>query len=171
MNFDRAANPWGKYVEEISMRLMEFLSADELAQLDRLIFGSVWKALATYQQQRATLRQQQMQGMAQSKPAATQRKKHFSRKVKRPPHAAPPRQLPKPKPVLKNPVPPPAAPVQYNPVKAPKPLPEPTRAAVVQPNINPQEHINLPPDMDQRGRAMLPKSKRGPNIWDLVNMD
>ena len=64
-----------------------------------------------------------------------------------------------------------AAPVQYNPVKAPKPLPAPTRAAVVQPNINPQEHINLPPDMDQRGRAMLPKSKRGPNIWDLVNMD
>lgn len=153
------------------MRLVEFLSADELAQLDRLIFGGVWKALATYQQQRATLRQQQTQGMAQLKPLANQRKKQLAHNVKRAPHVAPPRQLPKPNPAVKKPAPPLAAPIQYNPVKAPKPLPAPTRAAVVQPNINPQEHINLPPDMDQRGRAMLPKSKRGPNIWDLVDMD
>ncbi len=153
------------------MRLVEFLSADELAQLEQLIFSGVWRALTTYQQQRTTLRQQQTQGMAQLKPAATQRKNHLARKAKRAPYAAPPRPLPKPKVSAKKPASPSAAPVNYNPVKAPKPLPAPTRTSVEQPNINPQEHINLPPDMDQRGRAMLPKSKRGPNIWDLVNMD
>ncbi len=153
------------------MRLVEFLSADELAQLDRLIFSGVWRAMTTYQQQRVTLRQQKTQSMAQLKPAVTQRKNQLARKAKRATYAAPPRQLPKPKAVVKNPASPTVAPVNYTPIKAPKPLPAPTRAAVVQPNINPQEHINLPPDMDQRGRAMLPKSKRGPNIWDLVDMD
>lgn len=153
------------------MRVNEFLSADELAQLERLIFDGVWSALSTYQQQRAKLCQQQTQGMEQMKPQAPQRKKQLTRKAQRAPHAAPPRPLPKPKTLAKKPAPPAAAPVNYNPVKAPKPLPAPTRTSVEQPENTPQEHINLPPDMDQRGRTMLPKSKRGPNIWDLVNLD
>ncbi len=152
------------------MRLTEFLSADELVRLEQLIFNGAWAALNTYQQQREALRQQQTQGMEQMKPQATQRKKQLTRKAQRAPHAAPPRPLPKPKTLAKKPAPPPAAPVNYNPIKAPKPLPAPTRTSVEHPENTPQEHINLPPDMDQRGRAMLPKSKRGPNIWDLVNI-
>jgi len=43
------------------MRLQEILSADELQQLEQLIYANVYKALATYQQQQrlAAIQRQQ----------------------------------------------------------------------------------------------------------------
>jgi len=153
------------------MRLMEFLTPEEWAQFEQLIFDGAWKALATYQQQRASQRLQQMKPIAQLKPKATARNGQLARQAKRASHAAPPKPLPKPAPAKKLAPATAQASTSYNPVKTPKPLPASTRDAIVRPDMKSQEAIQLPSNMDQRGRAMLPKSKRGPNIWDMVNLD
>ncbi len=74
------------------MRLMEFLTPEEWAQFEQLIFDGAWKALATYQQQRASQRLQQMKPIAQLKPKATARNGQLARKAKRASHAAPPKR-------------------------------------------------------------------------------
>ncbi|PUE56683.1 hypothetical protein B9Z36_10345 [Limnohabitans sp. Rim8] len=149
------------------MRLQEFLSADELRQLEQLIYANVYKALATYQQQqRLAVIQRQQDSTSTVKPQATKRKKQLASKVKRTPHVAAPKPLPQPKPQV---TPQPSAPKSYNPIKVPKPLPAPTRAAIKQPPVNQGENVRAIGNVDQRGRAMLPKHHRDTPIWDLVN--
>lgn len=153
------------------MRLQEILSADELQQLEQLIYANVYKALATYQQHQrlaAIQRQQAATTPAKLKPQATKRKKQLAHKVKRASHVP----ASKPLPQAKQPIPPqPSTPTSYNPIKAPKPLPAPTRAAIKQSSTTaPQgEDIKNHGGLDQRARAMLPKSKQGPNIIDLIS--
>jgi len=151
------------------MRLQEFLSADELQQLEQLIYANVYKALATYQQHQrlaAIQRQQAANTSAKLKAKATGRKKQLASKVKRTPHVAPPKPLPQ----SKQPTPPqPSTPTSYNPIKVPKPLPAPTRAAIKPSRTSPEgEAIENQGELDQRARAMLPKHQRGIPVWDLV---
>jgi len=149
------------------MRLQEFLSTDELQQLEQLIYANVYKALATYQQQqRLAVIQRQQDSTSTVKPQATKRKKQLASKVKRTPHVAAPKPLPQPKPQV---TPQPSIPKSYNPIKAAKPLPAPTRAAIKQPPVNQGENARALGNVDQRGRAMLPKHQRDTPIWDLVN--
>ena len=151
------------------MRLQEFLSAYELQQLEQLIYVNVYKALATYQQQQrlaAIQRQQVTTTTAKLKPNATKRKKQLANKVKRAPYAATPKPLPQPKQPA---TPQPQSPKSYNPIKVPKPLPAPTRAVIKQPPVNQGENARALGNVDQRGRAMLPKHQRDTPIWDLVN--
>lgn len=151
------------------MRLNEFVTPEEWAHLEQLIFDGAWKALATYQQQRATQRQQQMKPVTQLKPKATARKGQLARKAKRAPHAAPPKPLPKPAPARK-PVPPTAPPsTSYNPIKTTKPLPASTSQKMTQQQPTKEAPMHSL-DMDQRALSILPKSKRGIPIWDLVDM-
>jgi hypothetical protein len=151
------------------MRLQEFLSTDELQQLEQLIYANVYKALATYQQQQRLAviqRQQAMTMTPKSKPNGTKHKKQLANKAKRAPYAAPPKPLPQ----LKQPATPqPQAPKSYNPIKVPKPLPAPTRAAIKQSPVNQGENVKAIGNVDQRGRAMLPKHHRDTPIWDLIN--
>lgn len=153
------------------MRLQEFLSADELQQLEQLIYANVYKALAAYQQQQrltAIQRQQVNTTAAKLKPKATKRKRQLASKVKRAPHVAPAKSLPQPQQQI--------APTQssssqsYNPIKAPKPLPAPTRAAIKPPMATPQgEDIKNFGDVDQAARRLLPADKRGIPAWELFN--
>ena len=150
------------------MRLQEFLSTDELQQLEQLIYANVYKALATYQQQqRLAVIQRQQDSTSTVKPQATKRKKQLASKVKRTPHVAAPKPLPQPKPQV---TPQPSIPKSYNPIKAAKPLPAPTRAAIKQPTTAQQgETVKNHGDLDQRARSMLPKRQRDTPIWDLIN--
>lgn len=150
------------------MRLQEFLSADELQQLEQLIYANVYKALATYQQQqRLAVIQRQQDITSTVKPQATKRKKQLASKVKRTPHVAAPKPLPQPK---LQATPQPSAPKSYNPIKAAKPLPAPTRAAIKPPTTAQQgETVKNLGDLDQRARSMLPTHQRDTPIWDLIN--
>ena len=153
------------------MRLQEFLSADELQQLEQLIYANVYKALAAYQQQQrltAIQRQQVNTTAAKLKPKATKRTKQLANKAKRVPHVAPAKPLPQPQQL--NTAPQTSKPQSYNPIKAPKPLPAPTRSAIKQPTATPQgEDIKNFGDVDHAARRMLPPSKRGIPEWELFN--
>lgn len=145
------------------MRLQEFLSADELQQLEQLIYANVYKALATYQQQQrlAVIQRQQ------DSTSTVKRKRQLASKVKRTPHVAAPKPLPQPK---LQATPQPSAPKSYNPIKAAKPLPAPTRAAIKPPTTAQQgETVKNHGELDQRARSMLPKHQRDTPIWDLIN--
>lgn len=150
------------------MRLQEFLSADELQQLEQLIYANVYKALATYQQQqRLAVIQRQQDITSTVKPQATKRKRQLASKVKRTPHVAAPKPLPQPK---LQATPQPSTPKSYNPIKAAKPLPAPTRAAIKPPTTAQQgETVKNHGELDQRARSMLPKHQRDTPIWDLIN--
>jgi len=140
------------------MRLQEFLSADELQQLEQLIYANVYKALATYQQQQrlAVIQRQQVNTTtAKLKPKATKRKKQLANKAKTcaPCSAS---QITAATPAANRPAQN-GAPQSYNPIKAPKPLPAPTRAAIKQPTTSPQgEDIKNFGDVDQAARRLLP---------------
>ena len=159
------------------MRLQEFISPEEWQRLEKLIYASTFKAIATHQQQRAT--QQRIVG----KPAATlksqtaKKTKALTRKVKRIPYAAPPRPLPKPNPL-------PQAKAQatpaYRPIKTTNPLPPTTRVTVAkaQPRTPlPASNKPVPPSItepnhiDQAARRILPKHKQGQNPVDLLSLD
>jgi hypothetical protein len=152
------------------MRLQEILSADELHQWEQLIYANVYKALATYQQHQrlAAIQRQQANTSAKLKAKATGRKKQLASKVKRAPHAAPPKPLPQPQQQI---TPQSSTPQSYTPIKSPKPLPAPTRAAIKQSStIAPHdEDIKNFGDIDQRARSMLPKRKQGANVIDLIS--
>lgn len=153
------------------MRLHEFTSEEEWQRFEQLIYTTVWKALSTYQQQRAT------QQRIVNKPAATfkpQAAKTVARKAKRPPHATQPRPLPKPQHVPQTKA---EATPAYRPVKTVKPLPPTTRMAVAKaqprtaqpvPNKPAPQSITNPNAIDQAARRMLPQDKRGPNVIDLI---
>ena len=153
------------------MRLQEILSADELQQLEQLIYANVYKALATYQQQQRLAviqRQQAATTTAKLKPQVAKRKKQLTNKVKRAPHVPAPKPLAQPQQQ--------AAPTQsttpqnYNPIKVPKPLPAPTRAVIKQNATPKDEDIKNFGDVDQAARRLLPPSKRGTPEWKLFNL-
>mgnify|MGYP000747643650 CR=1 FL=1 len=157
------------------MRLFEFLSPDELQQLEQLIYQNVYKALYAYQEQRATQQRIATKPAAALKPKTAKTAKALARKAKRAPHAAPPKPLPKPKQL---PRPKAEATPAYRPVKTATPLPPTTRMAAakaqfraVQPAPKPTAPntvMNLG-DVDQATRMWLPPNKRGPNIIDLIS--
>ena len=152
------------------MRLQEILSADALHQWEQLIYANVYKALATYQQHQrlAAIQRQQANTSAKLKTKATGRKKQLASKVKRAPHAAPTKPLPQPQQQI---TPQASTPQSYNPIKSPKPLPAPTRAAIKQSSTTAphDEDIKNFGDIDQRARSMLPKRKQGANVIDLIS--
>jgi len=150
------------------MRLIEFISEEEWGQLQQLVFHATWRALTTYQQQRATQQRIATKPAATLKPQAAKTAKALARKAKRPPHALAPKSLPKPNPLPQAKA---EATPAYRPVKTAKPLPPTTRTAVAKTqspsNKAVQQVMPLPPDMDQAARRMLPQNKRGQNPMDL----
>jgi hypothetical protein len=159
------------------MRLQEIFSDEEWQRLEQLIYASTYKALATYQQQRATQQRIAAKPVAKLRPQAAKKAKALARKVKQPPNAALPRPLPKPQPV-------PQAKAQtaptYRPVKTASPLPPTTRMAMTKAGTQApqpvakatlQPSITNPNEMDQAARRMLPKSKQGQNPIDLLSLD
>jgi hypothetical protein len=153
------------------MRLQEFISEEEWQRLEQLIYASTYKALAAYQQQRATQQRLASKPVATLKPQVANKAKALARKAKQPPHAAPPRPLPKPQHVPQAKAE--ATPV-YRPIKTVKPLPPTTRMAMskAQPrtpllNTPAPQSITNPNAIDQAARRMLPPDKRGPNPINL----
>jgi len=153
------------------MRLHEILSDEEWQRFEQLIYTTVWRALSTYQQQRATQHRLSSKPAAALKPQAAKKAKSLARKAKRPPYAAPPKPLPQTK-VDSSPT--------YKPIKTAKPLPPPTRMAVAKakspaPNTLPNKptpvSITASSVVDQAARRMLPKDKQGQNPIDLLSLD
>jgi len=151
------------------MRLIEFISEEEWGQLQQLVFDATWRALTTYQQQRATQQRIASKPAATLKPQAAKTAKALARKAQRIPHAAAPKPLPKPNPLPQTKA---EASPAYRPVKTVKPLPPTTRTAVAKTqsssNKAVQQVMPQPPDIDQAARRMLPPDKRGPNSMDLL---
>jgi hypothetical protein len=150
------------------MRIQEIFTDEEWQRLEQLIYASTYKALAAYQQQRAT------KPALTLKPQVAKKAKTLARKAKRIPHAAPPRPLPKPQhaPQAKA-----EATPTYRPVKTATRLPPTTRMAVAKaksplpksmPTKAAQQVMPQPTDIDQAGRRMLPPEKRGQNPMDLL---
>ena len=157
------------------MRLNEFISEEEWLQLQKLVFDSTWRALTSYQQQRAIQQRIATNPAATLKPQAAKKAKALARKAKRSPHAAPPKPLPKPK---QQPQAKAETHAAYRPVKTATPLPPTTRMAAdrVQPRaVQPAPKPTAPTpvmnlgDVDQATRMWLPPSKRGPNVIDLIS--
>mgnify|MGYP000729990080 CR=1 FL=1 len=154
------------------MRLHEIFTDEEWQRLEQLIYATTWRALATYQQHRATQQRIASKTTSTIKPLVAKKAKALARKAQRPPHAEPPRPLPTPK-----------QPVQakakthsaYRPVKTAKPLPPTTRMAVQphagQPAAKPTASNTVMNfgDLDQAARRMLPADKRGHNPIDLIS--
>lgn len=159
------------------MRLHEFTSEEEWQRLEQLTYASAYKAIAAYQQQRATQQRIASNPAATLKPQVAKKAKTLARKAKRIPHAAPPKPLPKPSPLPQAKA---EATPAYRPVKTTTPLPPTTRMAVAK--AKPAIHnasinrpappaITNPNAIDQAARRMLPKNKQGQNPTDLLSLD
>jgi hypothetical protein len=157
------------------MRLQEFISEEEWQRLEQLIYASTYKALAAYQQQRVTQQRIAIKPAASFKPQVAKKAKTLARKTKQPPHATPPRPLPKPQHIPQAKAE--ATPV-YRLIKTVKPLPPTTRMAMAKvqprtaqpvPNKPAPQSITDPNHIDQAARRMLPPDKRGPNPIDLIS--
>jgi hypothetical protein len=153
-----------------NMRLHEIFTDEEWQRLEQLIYATTYKALATYQQQRATQQRIASKPAATLKPQAMKKARALARKAKQPPHAAPPKALPKP---VLQPQSQASAPQAYRPVKTTKPLPPTSRTAIAKSQPTPKPTapstvINLG-DIDQATRQWLPTNKRGPNPIDLIS--
>ncbi len=153
------------------MRLHEIFTDEEWQRLEQLIYASTYKALAAYQQQRATQQRLASKPAATLKPQVANKAKALARKVKLPPHAAPPKALPKPVLQTQSQA---SAPQAYRLIKTVKPLPPPTtRMAMTKarPVIKKPAppSITDPNAVDQAARRMLPQDKRGPNVIDLIS--
>ena len=156
------------------MRLQEIFTDEEWQRLEQLIYASTYKALAAYQQQRATQQPIANKPAATLKPKVAKKAKTLARKAKRIPHAAPPRPLPKPQQVPQAKA---EATPAYRPVKTATPLPPTTRMAVTRAKPAAPKPVQTKPappavtdpnHIDQAARRMLPPDKRGPNPIDLV---
>ena len=156
------------------MRIQEIFTDEEWQRLEQLIYASTYKALAAYQQQRATQQPISKKPVAILKPQVAKKAKTLARKTKRIPHAAPPRPLPKPNPVVQAKA---EATPAYRPVKTARPLLPTTRVAVARakptatkpaPNKPAPPSITDPNFVDQATRQWLPPDKRGPNPIDLI---
>ena len=154
------------------MRLQEFISEEEWQRLEQLIYASTYKALAAYQQQRATPQRLASKPVATLKPQVANKAKALARKVKLPPYAAPPKALPKPVLQTQSQA---SAPQAYRPVKTAKPLPPTTQTAIAKSQPAPKQTapstvMNLG-DVDQATRQWLPADKRGQNPTVLLSLD
>ena len=154
------------------MRLHEIFTDEEWQRLEQLIYASTYKAIAAYQQQRTTQQRIASKPAATLKPQAAKKAKALARKAKRPPHAAPPKALPKPVLQTHSQA---SAPQAYRPVKTAKPLPPTTRTAIAKSQPAPKPTapttvMNLG-DIDQATRQWLPKNKQGMNPIDLLSLD
>jgi hypothetical protein len=156
------------------MRLQEIFTDEEWQRLEQLIYASTYKALAAYQQQRATPQRIAAKPVAKLKPQVAKKARALARKAKQPPHAAPPRALPNPQHVPQAKAE--ATPV-YRPIKTVKQLPPTTRMAMAKaqprtaqpvPNKPAPQSITDPNHVDQAARRILPPDKRGPNPINLV---
>ncbi len=156
------------------MRIQEIFTDEEWQRLEHLIYASTYKALAAYQQQRATQQRITSKPAAALKHQVARKAKTLARKAKRIPLAAPPRPLPKPQQVPQAKA---EATPAYRPVKTVTPLPPTTRMAVAKaklpapkpvPNKPAPPSITDPNHIDQATRRMLPPDKRGPNPIDLL---
>ena len=152
------------------MRIQEIFTDEEWYRLEQLIYTSTYKAIAAYQQQRATQQRIASEPAATLKPQVAKQAKTLARKAKRIPHAAPPRPLPKPNQL-------PQAKAEaipaYRPVKTAIPLPPTTRMALAKakpaaPKPAPAS-ITDPNHIDQATRRWLPPDKKGPNPIDLIS--
>ena len=159
------------------MRIQEIFNDEEWQRLEQLIYASSYKALAAYQQQRATQQRIATTPAATLKPQVAKQAKSLARKAKRIPHAAPPRPLPKP---LHVPQAKAEATPTYRPVKTATPLQPTARMAVARakppapkpvPNKPAPPSITDPNHIDQATRRMLPKIKQGQNPTDLLSLD
>ena len=159
------------------MRIQEIFTDEEWQQLEQLIYAGAYKAIAAYQQQSATQQRITSKPAVALKPQVAKKAKTLARKAKRIPHAAPPRQLPKPQQVPQARA---EATPAYRPVKTATPLPSTTRIAVAKAKLPiPKPLINkaAPPSItdpnhiDQTARRMLPKNKQGQNPTDLLSLD
>ncbi len=152
------------------MRLHEIFTDEEWQRLEQLIYAGTYKALTAYQQQRATQQRLASKPAATRKPQVANKAKALARKVKLPPHAAPPKALPKPVLQTQSQA---SAPQAYRPVKTTTPLPPTTRTAVAKAKPvtkKPAPQIITDPNaVDQAARRMLPQDKRGPNAIDLIS--
>jgi hypothetical protein len=164
-------------MEETPMRIQEIFTDQEWQRLEQLIYASTYKAIAAYQQQRATQQRIATKPAATFKPQAAKTAKALARKAKRIPHAAPPKPLPKPNPLPQAKA---EATPAYRPVKTATPLPPTTRMAITkaraqapQPVAKATLHpsITNPNEIDQAARRMLPKNKQGQNPIDLLSLD
>lgn len=106
------------------MRLQEIFTDEEWQRLEQLIYASTYKALAVYQQQRATQQRIASNPIATLKPQVAKKAKALAHKAKQPPHVTPPRPLPKPQHVPQAKA---EATPAYRPVKTTTPLPPTTR--------------------------------------------
>jgi hypothetical protein len=156
------------------MQIQEIFTDEEWQRLEQLIYASTYKALTAYQQQRTTQQRLATKPAATLKPQVAKKSKALVRRAKQPPHAAPPRPLPKPQHVPQAKAE--ATPV-YRPIKTVKPLPPTTRMAVAKaklpapkhvPNKSAPQSITDPNHIDQAARRILPPDRRGPNPIDLV---
>jgi cell wall-associated NlpC family hydrolase len=151
------------------MRIQEIFTDEEWQRLEQLIYTSTYKALAAYQQQRATQQRITSKPAATLKPQVAKKAKSLARKAKRIPNAAPPRPLPKPSPLPQAKA---EATPAYRPVKTVKLLPPTTQMAMAKAkspsNKAVQQVMPQPTVMDQAARRMLPPDKRGPNPMDLL---
>ena len=159
------------------MRIQEIFSDEEWQQLEQLIYASAYKAIAAYQQQRATQQRIASNPAASLKPQFGKKPKSLVHKAKRIPHASAPKPLPKPNPLPQAKA---EATPAYRPVKTATPLPPTTRIALAKAKLPiPKSLINkaAPPSItdpnhiDQTARRMLPKNKQGQNPTDLLSLD
>ena len=152
------------------MRLHEIFTDEEWQRLEQLIYATTYKALATYQQQRAVQQRIASKPAATLKPQAAKKAKALARKAKQPQHAAQPKALPKPVLQTQSQA---SAPQAYRPVKTTKLLPPTTRMAMTKarPVIKKPAppSITDPNALDQAARRMLPQDKRGPNVIDFIS--
>lgn len=150
------------------MRIQEFISADEWQHLQRLVFDGTWHALSTYQQQRANQMRLATKPAATLKPQAAKTAKSLARKAKRPPHAAPPRPLPKAKPQQTVAT---SSKAAYQPVKGAAQLPPTTKSVAARSQPKAPPAVTDPNHIDQATRRWLPKNKQGMNPIDLLSLD
>lgn len=134
------------------MRLNEFLSNEEWARLQQVMYASVWEALNAYQKQRVAQYAPKPLA-AKLKLQAAKKARTLAKKSKRPPQVAAPKPLPKPK---QQPQALASTSTSYQPVKAPIPLPARTKsvAARNQPKPPPQS-APLPTSMRELSSGQI----------------
>ena len=159
------------------MRIQEIFTDEEWQRLEQLIYATTYKALAAYQQQRATQQRIATKPVATLKPQVAKNAKALARKVKQPPYAAPPKPLPKPKHVPQTKA---VTTPAFRPAKTATSLPPSTRMAMAKarpqapqpvPSKLAPQSITNPNAIDQAARRMLPKDKQGQNPIDLLSLD
>lgn len=153
------------------MRLNEFLSDEEWQRLQKVMYASVWKALAAYQQQRAMQYAPKPLTKKLKPEAAKKARALAARKAKRPAQVAPPKPLPKPQ---QQPQPQVSTTPAYRPNKAPTALPADSKtvAARAQPKPPPQS-AKMPASMRDlpSGQIAMIHAKTDPVTQKIIDKE